>query len=121
MFRNILTTAALAFSAATATLTPLPAEATGHSCQTVRFPAGAYAHAVQGYANSHQSQCYSLAVRPGQQARVRILYGNVFFTTTHTQGTYQDVNFYTVNGQLFVYVHTDFGGQQAYSIEFVFV
>ena len=121
MFRSILAATALAVSTIAATLTPLPATATGHGCQTVRFPSGAYAHAVDGYANSYQSQCYFLSVRPGQQARVRILYGNVFFSTTHTNGNYNDVQFYTANGQLYVYVHTDYGGQQPYSIEFFFL
>lgn len=121
MFRSVLAATALALSTAAATITPLPAQATGHGCQTVRFPSGAYAHSVYGSAVSHASQCYSLAVRPGQQARVRILYGNVFFTTTHTNGAYNDVQFYTANGQLFVYVHTDFAGPQPFSIEFVFV
>ncbi|MBF9044023.1 hypothetical protein HKCCE4037_11835 [Rhodobacterales bacterium HKCCE4037] len=119
MFRPIFSAALVALSTVAATLAPLPVQAQG--CQSVQFPRGAYAHAVQGYANSYQSQCYYLAVRPGQQARVRILYGNVFFSTTHTSGTYYDVQFRTVNGQLYVYVHTDYGGQQPYSIEFVFV
>jgi hypothetical protein len=105
--------------AATLALTSLPASA--QQCNTVRFPSGAYAHAVQGYANQYSSQCWSLDVRPGQQARVRITYGSVFFTTTHTQGQFQDVQFRTINGRLYVYVHTDFGGQQPYSIEFAFI
>lgn len=121
MFRSILTAAALSLSTAAATLAPLPVQATGHGCQTVSFPSGAYAHAVHGHANPHSSQCYYLSVRPGQQARVRVLYGNVFFSTTHTNGTYQDVRFHTVNGQLHVYVHTNYAGSQPYSIEFVFV
>ncbi len=121
MFRSVLAAGALALSAVAATLAPLPVQATGHGCQTVQFPSGAYAHAVHGQANPYQSQCYYLSVRPGQQARVRILYGNVFLSTTHTQGTYQDVRFHTINGQLYVYVHTDWAGPQPYTIEFVFV
>ncbi len=117
MFRSFFVAAALALS----TLTALPAAATGHGCQVVQFPRGAYAHQVQGYANPHSSQCFRLDVRPGQQARVRILYGPVFFSTTHTNGTYQDVRFQTVNGQLFVYVHTNHAGQHAFTIEFAFV
>ena len=115
MFRSLLTAGSLALL----TLAQ-PAAATGHGCQTVRFPSGAYVHSVQGYANSHQSQCFSLDVRRGQLAQIRILYGPVFFSTTHTQGTYQDVQFHTVNGQLLVYVHTDYGGQQPFAIEFGF-
>lgn len=121
MFRSILTATALALTTATATLAPLPVQATGHGCQQVRFPSGAYAHTVHGHANSYQSQCYYLPVRRGQLARVRITYGPVFFSTTHTQGTYYDVEFRTVSGQLYVYVHTDHAGNQPYGIEFVFV
>ena len=87
----------------------------------MQFPRGAYAHTVHGYANSNQSQCYYLSVRPGQTARVRITYGAAFLTTTHTNGRFQDVQFVTVNGQLYVYVHTDYAGSQPYGIEFVFV
>ena len=121
MIRSLLTICALALSTATATLAPLPVQATGHGCHNVQFPRGAYAHAVHGYANAHQSQCYYLSVRPGQQARVRILHGHVFFSTTHTQGTYHDVRFHTINGQLYVYVHTDYSGSQPFTIEFAFV
>jgi hypothetical protein len=116
MIRPLLVSAVLALGAITA----LPAAATGHGCQTVQFPRGAYAHAVQGYANSHVSQCHYLSVRPGQQARIRILYGSVFFSTTHTQGNFTDASFYTQNGQLYVYVHTDYAGQQPYTIQFEF-
>lgn len=121
MFRSVLTAAALSLSTVAATLAPLPVHATGHGCQTVQFPRGAYAHTVHGHANQHQSRCYYLSVRHGQTARVRITYGPVYFTTTHTNGTYQDVQFVTVNGNLYVYVHTDFGGSQPYGIEFVFI
>ncbi|OAN85360.1 hypothetical protein A8B78_00010 [Jannaschia sp. EhC01] len=121
MFRSLLTVTAVALTTATASLAPLPAQATGHGCQTVQFPRGAYAHTVHGHANPHQSQCYYLSVRHGQLARVRITYGPVFFSTTHTHGTYHDVEFRTVNGQLYVYVHTDQYGSHPYGIEFVFV
>lgn len=121
MFRSLLTATALAITTATASFAPLPAQATGHGCQTVQFPRGAYAHTVHGHANSHQAQCYYLSVRHGQLARVRVTYGSVFFSTTHTHGTYHDVEFRTVNGQLYVYVHTDRHGNQPYGIEFVFV
>ncbi|MEJ6394143.1 hypothetical protein V8J82_12795 [Gymnodinialimonas sp. 2305UL16-5] len=114
MFRSLLTALLLALST-------LPALADGHGCQTVRFPSGAYIHAVHGQANPYQSQCYVLDVRRGQQARVRVVYGPVFVSTTHTQGTYQDVQFYTVNGRLHVYVHTDYAGPQPFSIEFTFI
>lgn len=121
MVRPLLTAAALALSTATVALAPLPVQATGHGCQQVQFPRGAYAHTVHGHATPHQSQCYYLPVRYGQQARVRITYGPVYFTTTHTNGTYQDVQFRTVNGQLYVYVQTDCAGSHPYGIEFVFV
>ncbi len=117
MFRPLLTAAALVLAALSAT----PAAATGHGCQTVQFARGAYAHTMYGQANSHQTQCYYLAVRSGQRARVRIVYGSAYLSTSHTNGTFQDVQFTTINGQLYVYVHTDYPGQQAYSIEFVFV
>lgn len=121
MLRSLLSATALALATATASLAPLPAQATGHGCQTVQFPRGAYAHTVHGHANAHQAQCYYLSVRHGQTARVRITYGSVYFTTTHTNGTYNDVQFVTVNGQLYVYVHTAYTGSQPYGIEFVFV
>lgn len=121
MFRSFLTVAALAVSTATATLAPMQAQATGHGCQQVHFPRGAYAHTVHGHANAHQSQCYYLPVRAGQLARVRVTYGSVFFSTTHTHGNFTNVEFRTVNGQLYVYVHTDYAGSQPYGIEFVFV
>lgn len=121
MIRPLLAATALAITTATASLAPLPAQATGHGCQTVQFPRGAYAHTVHGHANAHQTQCYYLSVRHGQQARVRVTYGPVYFSTTHTNGTYYDVEFRTINGQLYVYVHTDQGGSQPYGLEFVFI
>lgn len=121
MIRPLFAAATLAIATVTSSLAPLPAQATGHGCQTVQFPRGAYAHTVYGHANSHQSQCYYLSVRRGQQARVRVTYGPVYFSTTHTNGTYHDVEFRTVNGQLYVYVHTDHGGSQPYGLEFVFI
>ncbi|MEJ6389505.1 hypothetical protein [Gymnodinialimonas ulvae] len=121
MFRSLLAASALTISSVTATLSPMPAQATGHGCNTVQFPSGAYAHAVQGYVTGQASQCWYLSVRPGQQARVRILHGPSFFTTTHTNGTFHDVRFRTANGQLYVYVHSSSGAQERYVIEFVFV
>ncbi len=121
MFRSLLAASALALSTAAATLAPLPATATGHGCNVVQFPSGAYAHAVQGYVTGQASQCWYLSVRAGQQARVRILQGSSFFTTTHTNGSFQDVRFATLNGDLYVYVHSSSGSQQRYVIEFVFV
>jgi hypothetical protein len=115
MFRSFLAAAALSLT----TLVAGPAVA--QSCNTVQFPSGAYAHSVQGYVTGHASQCWYLSVRPGQQARVRITQGSSFFTTTHTNGSFQDVRFHTVNGQLYVYVHSSTGAQQRYVIEFVFV
>jgi hypothetical protein len=115
MFRSL--SAAAAFALLTLAQ---PAAATGHGCQTVQFPRGAYVHAVQGYASAYAAQCYYLSVRRGQQARISILYGPVFITTTHTQGPYQNVSFYTQSGQLYVYVHTDYAGQQPYTIQFEF-
>lgn len=121
MFRSAVTAAALALSTAAAALAPVPVQATGHGCHTVQFPRGAYAHTVHGHANPNRSQCYYLSVRHGQQARVRITYGPAYFTTTHTNGTFYDVQFRTVNGQLYVYVHTDQHGSHPFRIEFVFV
>ena len=121
MFRSLLSAAALSISTVAATLAPVQVHATGHGCQTVRFPSGAYAHAVQGYVTGQASQCWYLSVRAGQQARVRILEGSSFFTTTHTNGSFQDVRFATLNGDLYVYVHSSSGSQQRYVIEFVFV
>lgn len=121
MLRSILSATALSIATVAATLAPLPVQATGHGCQTVRFPQGAYAHTVHGQANPHNAQCYYLSVRQGQLARVRITYGPAFFSTTHTNGNYYDVEFRTVNGQLYVYVHTDQYGQHPFGIEFVFV
>ncbi len=116
MFRTFLTAAAL-----TLTTLSAPAAAAGHGCQTVQFARGAYAHTMYGQADPYSAQCYYLAVRPGQRARVRIVYGAAFLSTNQTQGTYQDVQFTTINGQLFVYVHTDYAAPQPYTIEFVFV
>lgn len=121
MFRSIAAATALILSSVTATLAPLPAQATGHGCQQVHFPRGAYAHVVHGHANAHRAQCYYLAVRSGQLARVQVTYGAVFFSTSHTHGTFTNVEFRTPNGQLYVYVHTDYAGNQPYGIEFVFV
>lgn len=121
MIRSFLTAATLALTTTAASLAPLPAQATGHACQTVQFPSGAYAHTVHGQANPQSSQCYFLSVRPGQLARVRVTYGPVFFSTTHTNGNYANVEFRTVSGQLFVYVHTNYQGYQPFGIEFVFV
>lgn len=117
MFRSLFATTAFALAA----LTTTPVIAGGHGCQSVQFARGAYAHTMYGEVNSHQSQCYYLAVRPGQRARVRIVYGAAYLSTTHTNGNFQDVQFNTINGQLYVHVHTDYPGQQAYSIEFVFI
>lgn len=117
MFRPLLTAATLGLAA----LTTTPAAATGHGCQSVQFPRGAYAHTVYGYPNVHQATCYYLAVRPGQRARVRVQYGPVYLTTTHTNGAHYDVQFTTVNGQLYVYVHSENAGQEQYAIEFVFI
>lgn len=121
MIRPFFAATALAIATATATLAPMPVQATGHGCQTVQFPRGAYAHTVHGHATAHNAQCYYLSVRHGQQARVRVTYGPVYFSTTHTHGTYYDVEFRTVNGQLYVYVHTEHGGSQPYGLEFVFI
>ncbi|ABD56196.1 hypothetical protein [Jannaschia sp. CCS1] len=121
MFRSLFSAAVLAIVTTTATLAPLPVQATGHGCQTVQFPSGAYAHTVHGQAVPQRSQCYFLSVRPGQLARVRVTYGPVFFSTTHTNGNFQNVEFRTVNGQLYVYVHTNYQGSHPYGIEFVFV
>lgn len=132
MFRKAISAATLSAALIMATLftgtlftglalTPGPSHAGGHGCQTVRFPSGAYAHSVYGTANQYQSQCFYLAVRPGQAARVRILSGNAFLSTTHTNGTFYDVQFVTVNGQLQVYVHTNYAGPQPFQIEFAFI
>ena len=120
MFRSLLTAAATAAIVGILGLAPAPAQAQ-QQCNTVQFPSGAYAHSVQGYVTGQASQCWFLSVRPGQQARVRILQGSSFFTTSHTNGSFQDVRFHTGNGQLFVYVHSSSGEQQRYLIEFVFV
>ena len=109
---------ALAAGLAAALLVTGPAAA--QQCQTVRFARGAYAHVEAGYATSYAAQCYYLAVRRGQQARVRILYGPVAFSTSHTQGSFQDVQFYTQSGDLFVHVHTGLAGQHPYTIQFEF-
>lgn len=120
MLRSFLSAAALAIATTTASLAPLPAQATGHGCQTVQFPRGAYAHTVHGATNIGGDVCYALAVRPGQRARVRITYGPAFFSTTHTNGTFTDVEFVTSHGQLYVYVRSDWD-RQPYGIEFVFL
>ncbi|QXT40825.1 hypothetical protein [Gymnodinialimonas ceratoperidinii] len=121
MFRALFSATLIVLSGAAASLAPLQAQATGHGCLQVQFPRGAYAHTVHGHANAHRSQCYYLSVRPGQLARVQVTYGPVFFSTTHTHGNYTNVEFRTVNGDLYVYVHTDYAGSQPYGIEFVFV
>lgn len=100
----------------------LPVAATAQQyCQQVQFPRGAYTHSVQGYANPHQSTCYYLDVRRGQEAQVRILQGPVFFTTSDTNGQFTNVQFYTQSGRLFVYVHTDYTGNVPFLIQFTFV
>ena len=96
------------------------ASAQAQNCQPVQFLPGSYSAQITDFVIPVQSNCYSLSVRPGQTAQIRITNGDgAFFTTNQTGGGLtQFASFVLGQPQLLVYVHTSAQRGMHFGIEF---
>ncbi len=93
-------------------------------CHQVEFQRGAYSAEVTGHAYHAVTDCFILEVRPGQAARVRVIYGpNVVFDVPGIGNAYTDMQFYTQTRRLDVYVYQlkPANGGQPYRLKFEIV
>lgn len=87
-----------------------PQVAVAEDCTPIRFEPGQSGATVDGLAPAEGVRCYSLAVRPGQQAHVGIVAGDegVAVSVSDVADNRRSVDFVTAAQRYELYVHQTF-------------